>query len=175
MASEEFDLKEAGARGGSERAKRLTPERKSQIAGMGALVRWSKQGRVIPILAKYGTPDRPLRIGPVEIPCYVLADGRRVLAQRGLQAGIGMSEGGGKKGARRLVETMASLQEKGIDTKDLISRANSPIRFIGFPRGKPDEATPRTDASAGVVLTGDIDGWLALCLPLPLCMDAGQE
>jgi hypothetical protein len=45
-----------------------------------------------------------------------------------------MSEGGGKKGARRLVETMASLQEKGIDTKDLISRANSPIRFM-LPSG----------------------------------------
>lgn len=29
--------------------------------------------------AKFGLPDRPLRIGDVEIPCYVLEDRTRVL------------------------------------------------------------------------------------------------
>ena len=52
------------------------------------------KGRFQPILAKYGAADRPLKIGGIEIPCYVLADGTRVLAQRGLQSGIGLSEGG---------------------------------------------------------------------------------
>ena len=122
------------AKGGRIRAANLGHERRAEIARLGALARWSGEGKESLVLAKYGTPDRPLRIGAVEIPCYVLADGRRVLAQRGLQAGIGMSEGGGKKGARRLVEMMGSLQEKGIDTRDLISRANSPIRFI-LPMG----------------------------------------
>lgn len=33
-------------------------------------------------LAAYGSADRPLKIGNIEIPCYVLSDGRRVLVQR---------------------------------------------------------------------------------------------
>src|SRR6266403_5905802 len=81
------------------------------------------------LFAKYGAVDRPLRIGEIEIPCYVLADGTRVLAQRGLQSGIGLSQGGGKTGARRIAELMAGLAEKGIDVRGLIARANSPIRF----------------------------------------------
>ena len=30
-----------------------------------------------------GAPNRPLRIGDIEIPCFVLEDGTRVLTQRG--------------------------------------------------------------------------------------------
>lgn len=41
--------------------------------------------------AKYGSPDRPLRIGDVEIPCYVLEDGTRVLTQHGFYEAIGRS------------------------------------------------------------------------------------
>ena len=67
----------------------------------------------------------------MEIPCYVLSDGTRVLVQRGLQSGMGMSEGGGKSGARRIVELLESIAGKGIDIKDLIARANSPIRVSG--------------------------------------------
>jgi len=72
----------------------------------------------------------PLRIGDIEIPCYVLADGRRVLAQRGLQGGVGLSRSGGKPGARRLTSFLTSLDAKGIDTGDLIARVNEPILFI---------------------------------------------
>ena len=38
-----------------------------------------------------GTPDRPLLIGDIEIPCYVLEDETRILSQRGMQLAIGMS------------------------------------------------------------------------------------
>lgn len=55
----------------------------------------------------------------------MLADGTRVLAQRGLQSGIGISEGGGKTGARRIAELMVSLAEKGVDVRGLVARANS--------------------------------------------------
>ena len=40
-----------------------------------------------------GSPDRPLIIGDIEIQCYVLEDETRVLSQRGLLGGIGMSTG----------------------------------------------------------------------------------
>ena len=34
--------------------------------------------------AEYGQPDKPLKINNIEIPCYVLENGQRVLAGRGL-------------------------------------------------------------------------------------------
>jgi hypothetical protein len=118
------------AEGGKARAVALTREQRREIAHIAAVARWSKEGHIMPVQATYGAPDRPLRIGTIEIPCYVLADGRRVLAQRGLQAGIGMSRSGGKPGARRLAQFLASLGAKGLQVNDLIARINNPIRFI---------------------------------------------
>jgi hypothetical protein len=34
--------------------------------------------------ATHGSSDHPLKIGDVEIPCYVLEDGRRVLSLGGM-------------------------------------------------------------------------------------------
>ena len=42
-----------------------------------------------------GGPGRPLVIAGVEIPCFVLEDETRVLVQRGLATGIGMSNPSG--------------------------------------------------------------------------------
>lgn len=66
--------------GGLERARKLTSEQRSEIARQGAIVRWTNAGKEPPVLAKYGAVDRPLRIGEIEIPCYVLAEGRILLA-----------------------------------------------------------------------------------------------
>ena len=41
-----------------------------------------------------GTPDRPLRIGEIEIACYVLESEIRVLSKRGLYSAFGVSWGG---------------------------------------------------------------------------------
>ena len=38
-----------------------------------------------------GAPDKPMVINGVEIPCYVLEDEARVLSQRGLLSGLGIS------------------------------------------------------------------------------------
>ena len=86
-----------------------------------------------------------------------MADGRRVLAQRGLQAGVGLSQGGGRKGARRLVELMDRLERKGIDTRMLSARANSPIRFVPAHGGNPAdgyEATILPDICAVLIEAG---------------------
>lgn len=141
------------SRGGKMRAKRLTRERRSIIARQGAIARWFKENTIMPIFAKYGAPERPLKIGNIEIPCYVLADGTRVLAQRGLQGGIGLSEGGGKRGERKIVELMEKLNEKGIDVKGLVVRANSPIRFFTPQGGQADgyEATILPDICAVII------------------------
>ena len=121
--------------GGQARASKLTKQRRSEIARKAAEARWAKQGGSA-IVAQYGAPERPLKIGFVEIPCYVLSDGTRVLAQRGLQSGIGMSEGGGKAGERKIAAFMDRLNDKGIDVRGLVARANSPIRFTP-PHGGP--------------------------------------
>jgi len=147
----------AGRKGGARRAEVLPPSRRSEIAREAALQRWSAEGKAVPLFAKYGAIDRPLKIGQVEIPCYVLADGTRVLAQRGLQAGIGLSQGGGKTGARRIAELMAGLAEKDINVRGLIARANSPIRFIPPHGGNPAdgyEATILPDICAVLIEAG---------------------
>lgn len=84
-----------------------------------------------------GTPDNPLRIGNIKIPCYVLEDETRVLVQRGLQTGIGMSTSGGVRGAHRLAQFIEGLAEKGIDCKDLAVRIRNPILFSPTLGGKP--------------------------------------
>ena len=77
-----------------------------------------------------GAAERPLKIGDIEIPCYVLEDETRVLSQRGLQAGIGLSSGGSKQvGAPRMAEFVRVLERKGIDTNNLAARLASPIKF----------------------------------------------
>jgi hypothetical protein len=94
------------------------------------MARWSSEGKLSLRVAKYGAPGRPLRIDNIEIPCFVLDDGTRVIVQRGVHAGIGLSEGGTSKGASRLVALMNSLLSRGVDIKGLASRLETPIRFV---------------------------------------------
>lgn len=143
----------APALGGRARAKKLTKEARSDIARGAALVRWGTG----PVLATHGSADRPLRIGGIEIPCYILADGRRVLSQSGLLAGIGMSVGGGRGGERKLVSFLEQVQKKGIDVKGLIASVNSPIHFIPPRGGNPAygyEATILPDLCAVLIDAG---------------------
>ena len=87
------------------------------------------------IRAEYGSPDHPLTIGEIEIPCYVLEDGRRVLVQTSMIDSLGMSRGGSNKsGGDRLAKFTAG---KGIDpyiSADLSDRTRNPIKFR-TPRG----------------------------------------
>lgn len=57
----------------------------------------------------------------VQIPCYVLPDCTRVLAQRGLQLGLGLFEDESKTGAHRIAELMARLDEKLIYINNLVA------------------------------------------------------
>lgn len=73
------------ARGGAARAQALSAEERSLIAKQAAGARWNDQ---LP-QAVCGSPDRPLRIGEVEIECYVLEDGTRVLTQASFLRSLG--------------------------------------------------------------------------------------
>lgn len=115
--------------GGHARREKLSPEERTAIAQAAAESRWAKAPTKVVPKSAFGSLDRPLRIGDAEIPCYVLDDGRRVLVQRGLQAGIGMSTSGGTGGAHRLARFLEGLQAKGLELGDLAVRIRNPILF----------------------------------------------
>lgn len=122
------------ARGGVARAKALSPEKRREIAKRASNARWA--GPVLKVT--HGSTDHPLKIGEIEIPCYVLEDGTRVLSQRGLQLGIGMSASGGSKvGEQRLVSFLASLGQKtsehnelSVRIEELANRMRNPVKFM---------------------------------------------
>ena len=119
--------------GGVARAKALSPERRKEIAMMG--VEAKKIKSTLP-KATHGSADHPLRIGDIEIPCYVLEGGARVLSQRGLQSSIGMSLSGGKAGEQRIVTLLESLTSKGIEINDLMVRIKNPVKFYSTAGGR---------------------------------------
>ncbi|MXW71078.1 MAG: hypothetical protein F4Z74_06465 [Acidobacteria bacterium] len=91
-----------------------------------------------------GTPDRPLVIGNVEIPCYVLEDETRVLAQRGMVSGLGMARGGSSKGGGdRLAHFVCQKTLRPFVPADLIELTTNPLRFR-TPNGNMANGYPAT-------------------------------
>ncbi len=127
--------------GGIARAKALTPERRSEIARKGAA---SKAEIAKLPKATHGSADHPLKIGDVEIPCYVLEDGTRVLSQRGLISGLGMKSGGSATGADRLAVFAGSKGVSSFISSDLATTINNPIRFVSQSGGTPAYGYPAT-------------------------------
>lgn len=112
------------------RAEILAPERRAEIARNAAIARWGNSDETADLPTVIcGSADRPLTLGGVEIPCYVLNDRRRVLVQRGLQMSIGMSTSGGSEGAQRLALFIEGLAKKGVNCNDLALRIRSPVLF----------------------------------------------
>jgi hypothetical protein len=114
--------------GGLARAEKLPPEQRKKIASEAALARWSDGGPILK--ATHGSVDRPLRIAELEIPCYVLENGTRVLAMSGMLKALNMSLGGEGRGAKnrlhRFVETK-SLAE--YVSEELQRKVSAPILF----------------------------------------------
>jgi hypothetical protein len=79
--------------------------------------------------ARFGSPEKPLKIGDIELACYVLNDEKRVLVQRGLAGALGMSTGGGTGGAQRIVQFVTSKAIIPFINSDLMARIESPIKF----------------------------------------------
>ena len=149
------------ALGGFARMKGTTAKERKALGKKGAAVRWSGDVKE----AICGSEDRPLRIGNVEIPAYVLEGETRVLSQRGVQTGIAMSTSGGGRGAHRLAQFIEGLAEKGVDCKDLAGRIRNPILFRPMAGGKAAygyEATILADICDAVLAARRISGVLNL-------------
>jgi hypothetical protein len=128
-----------GALGGKARAQRLNPEQRKAIAQAAAEARGARrqadaERRALSTIC--GATDRPLRIGDVEIPCYVLEGGRRVLHQRGLVAALGMSRGGSSRGGGdRLAYFVAQKTLQPFVPNHLVEVTKEPVLFR-TPRGQ---------------------------------------
>ena len=97
-----------------------------------------------PLKVIAGTPDRPLVIGDIEIPCYVLEDETRVLTQRGMVSGLGMARGGSSHGGGdRLAHFVHQKTLNRFISEDLVTVTVSPIRFRA-PNGAIAHGYPAT-------------------------------
>jgi hypothetical protein len=124
------------AKGGIARAISLDPERRREIGKAGADARWKRRGE-LPI-AKFGSPERPLHLADgVDIPCYVLNDGTRVLTQEGFLSAIGRAgKAKGGQGAAaaidgkvdRMPSFLAAANLNALITEN-IRRSTTPIVF----------------------------------------------
>jgi hypothetical protein len=73
------------ARGGKARAASMTPDQRADAARKAAAARWDESIAI----TVCGSPDQPLAIGDVEIECYVLEDGTRVISQASFLQALG--------------------------------------------------------------------------------------
>ena len=111
--------------GGKARAAALSAKEKSDIARKASNTRWSLPKVIC------GAPDRPLKIGNVEIPCYVLEGEKRVLVQRAIVSAMGMARGGSSKGGGdRLAHFVNQNRLKDFISNELREVTSSPLKFI---------------------------------------------
>lgn len=77
-----------------------------------------------------GSPDRPLRIGSKELPCYVLEDGKRVLVQGGMLAALNMKQGtAGRGSGDRIAKFINTKAIKPWVPSKLADMIIQPIKF----------------------------------------------
>lgn len=114
------------AKGGKARAAALTPERRREIARNAAAAK--KELASLP-KATHGSADSPLKIGSIQIQCYVLDDGTRVLSQRGVLEGLKMGRGTGGGGGDRLASFAAGKGISPFINNDLMVAIQKPLKF----------------------------------------------
>jgi hypothetical protein len=124
--SEHNEQASGRARGGHERARRLTPEKRAEMARKAAEARWDR--KVNEVIC--GSPDNPLRIGDVDLECYVLEDGTRVLTQSTFLEAIGRHRRPNLR-RERDDELPSILQGKAINPfiSDEVKAKSKPIVF----------------------------------------------
>jgi hypothetical protein len=129
------------AAGGNVRAAKMTPAERSAAASKAAKAK--VDNKALP-KATHGSADTPLVLGEVKIPCYVLADGTRLLSHRGLTTGFGISHGSSRTGDNRLVQFIDSDSVRPFAPAELIATLRSPIKFLPPHGGKSASGYPAT-------------------------------
>jgi hypothetical protein len=79
-------------KGGDARAASLSPQRRREIAKASAEARWAAVASIPK--AEFGSGQTPLKIAEIELDCFVLNNSQRVISQRGMFRGLGVTRGG---------------------------------------------------------------------------------
>ena len=126
-----------GRAGGNARSAALSATEKKDIAKRAALARWSNERPPLPDgirRAAYGSPDKLLKIGNVNVECYVLEDSTRVLSGRGMQEAIGLG-GQAQTHGSKLRQFVGADAIKSFVNKELAMALEEPMRFVRPGRG----------------------------------------
>jgi P63C domain len=114
------------SKGGKARSELLSPSRKKKIAQEAANTRWGKSCPK----AISGAQEKPIKIADIEIPCYVLDDGRRVITTNGMLDTLCMARGGAMtKGMNRLELFISGERIKQFISDELLEKVRYPIQF----------------------------------------------
>jgi hypothetical protein len=121
------------AKGGKARAGKLSRDERSASAKRAAEARWSGPE---PKKVVSGSQDRPLVIGSVEIECYVLEDGTRVISQGGMLTALGRSRRvSNKPGDDASLPPILRMQALRPFLSDEFIEEAQPVRFL-LPNGR---------------------------------------
>ena len=84
-----------------------------------------------PLKVIAGQPERPLIIGEIEIPCYVLEDETRVLTQTGFLEGLGRSGTPKSSGSEQFAKMPAFLRAVNLKPfiDNTLTKSPTPVRF----------------------------------------------
>lgn len=108
------ELSKLGAsKGGVARAKKLTPEERSEIARIAVEARWEKAGKDNQRIRK-ATHQGTLKIGEKEMPCAVLNDGTRVISKNAIFRAFGRTKRGRKKDEVRVLNMPAFIDANNL-------------------------------------------------------------
>lgn len=114
------------SKGGKARSKALSAEERQQIAREAAIRRWEDPA----IKATFGAADKPIRIADIEVPCYILEDGRRVITMNGMLDTFAMARGGAMvKGMNRLELFISGERIRQYISNELFEKIKNPIKF----------------------------------------------
>lgn len=126
-------MSENQKKGGAARAKSLSPVARSAIARGAAQARWAKADPTRETLprAVCGSNERPLEIGNIAIPAYVLDDERRVLTISGMSQGLAMAQGGSEvPGLNRFELFLSRDRLHPYVSEELQRQISNPIVFL---------------------------------------------
>lgn len=111
------------SKGGRERAKKLSPEARREIASKAATARW-KKNRLNSKTIEAET-DGELQIGEVNLDVYVLNDRRRVINKKAMAKALGLKSEGGNA----FSHSMSRPSIQSVISDELRQKINSPIVF----------------------------------------------
>jgi hypothetical protein len=119
------------------------------MAREAAQKRWGEAN----VTAIAGSPDHPIRVGGIEVPCYVLEDERRVIATNGILDALEMARGGAMiRGMNRLELFAAQERLATFVSTDLLARIADPIKFrVGNNTAHGFEADVLIDLAEAVI------------------------